>query len=145
MIAVLKRKGGISLNVRNCRKCGKIFNYVSGAPICPMCKDALEKKFMEVKEYIRENSNCTVQDVVEHCEVEQQQIHQWIREERLELKGGTSGVFCEKCGTPIHIGRFCEKCKAEMANTFSLKLEFDVLIKFDESRPGYGIYYGYRI
>ena len=33
----------------------------------------------------------------------------------------------------------------EMANTFSLKLEFDVLIKFDESRPGYGIYYGYRI
>lgn len=30
-------------------------------------------------------------------------------------------------------------------STSSLKYEFDVLIEFDESRPGYGIYYGCRI
>ena len=31
------------MNVRNCRKCGKLFNHVMGMPICPACKDALEK------------------------------------------------------------------------------------------------------
>ena len=41
------------MNARNCRKCGKLFNYVSGPPICMACREALEKKFQEVKEYIR--------------------------------------------------------------------------------------------
>ena len=41
------------MNVRNCKKCGKLFNYVSGAPVCPACKDALEKKFQEVKNMYR--------------------------------------------------------------------------------------------
>ena len=42
------------MNVRNCRKCGKIFNYVSGLPICPACRDEAEKKFQVVKKFIRE-------------------------------------------------------------------------------------------
>ena len=43
------------MNVRNCRKCGKLFNYMMGMPICPACKEKLEQKFQEVKKYIREN------------------------------------------------------------------------------------------
>ena len=32
------------MNVRNCRKCGAIFNYVMGPIMCPACRDALEAK-----------------------------------------------------------------------------------------------------
>ena len=32
------------MDVRNCKKCGKLFNYVSGPMICPLCKEELEEK-----------------------------------------------------------------------------------------------------
>lgn len=106
------------MNVRNCKKCGKIFNYVMGAPICPSCRDKLEEQFKAVKEYIWDNKECSVADVVENCGVDRLQIQQWIREERLELFSGI-GVTCEKCGVSISTGRFCEKCKAELTGTFT--------------------------
>ena len=31
------------MNVRNCRKCGKLFNHIMGAPICPACREKLER------------------------------------------------------------------------------------------------------
>lgn len=105
------------MNARNCRKCGKLFNYVSGPPICMACREALEDKFHEVKNYIRDHHNCTISEVAEVCEVSQNQIQQWLREERLQLAEGSAiTLFCEKCGTAIYSGRFCEKCKNSMAN-----------------------------
>ena len=65
------------MNVRNCRKCGKIFNYVSGLPICPACRDEAEKKFQVVKKFIRENPRADIREVAAACEVETSQIQQW--------------------------------------------------------------------
>lgn len=105
------------MNVRNCRKCGKIFNYVSGPPICMQCKDAMEQKFQEVKKYIQDNRLATIPQVAEECEVSTSQIQQWLREERLELAEGSGIVlYCENCDAPIRCGRFCDKCKSTMAN-----------------------------
>lgn len=111
------------MNVRNCKKCGKLFNYVAGAPICPACKDGLEKKFQEVKKYVQDNKGVTIHDVVENCEVDSQQVRQWVREERLEFSGeGVTGITCEKCGVTIPTGRFCQKCKNEMTENLSTAL-----------------------
>lgn len=108
------------MNVKNCRKCGKLFNYVAGSQVCPACKDALEKKFQEVKKYVQENKGVTIQDVVENCEVDNQQVRQWVKEERLEFSGGgVTGIVCEKCGEAISTGRFCGKCKNEMTNSLN--------------------------
>lgn len=108
------------MDVRNCRKCRKLFNYIGGQPICPSCKEELEKTFQVVKKYIQDNRNATVSQVAEACEVEESQIRQWVREERLMFaEGSVSGIGCETCGTPITSGRFCAKCKAEMINTLS--------------------------
>ena len=104
------------MNVENCRKCGKIYNYVNGPHICPQCKKALEEDFQKAKEYIRTNPNCSVAAVAEACEIEVAQIRQWLREERLvfgSLEG--SDLTCEACGTRILSGRFCEKCKQTVA------------------------------
>lgn len=105
------------MDVRNCRKCGKIFNYVLGVPICQACKEKAEEKFQEVKEFIRDNKGASIPEISETCEVETSQIHQWIREERLVFADDSPiGINCENCGTMIKTGRFCDKCKAEMVN-----------------------------
>ena len=108
------------MNIRNCRMCGHIFNYVAGPILCPHCREKMEAKFQEVKEYIRSNPGVGIQDVAENCDVEPSQIQQWIREERLSLSvAGADGIVCETCGKPIRTGRFCEKCKNNMANALA--------------------------
>lgn len=107
------------MNVRNCRNCRKLFNYVTGPSICPACREKMEVKFQEVKKYIQDQHSATIQEVSEECQVDQSQIKQWIREERLQFSADSPiKVSCEKCGKMIGSGRFCEKCKADMANTF---------------------------
>jgi flagellar operon protein (TIGR03826 family) len=109
-----------TMNIRNCRTCGRIFNYVSGPAICPACRDSLEAKFQQVKDYIRDNRGVGIQEVAEACEVESAQIRQWLREERLELTPDSPMVLnCENCGEPIRSGRFCPKCKDNMAKNFN--------------------------
>lgn len=105
------------MNVRNCRKCGKLFNYITGAPICPACREALDAKFKEVKTYIQEHPACGMREVSEECDVEPGQIQQWVREERLEFTSESLMVVnCESCGAPIRSGRYCDKCKSALTN-----------------------------
>jgi len=112
--------GGNKMEVRNCRKCGKIFNYVAGAPICSACRELIEKKFEEVRNYIRENHGADIPEICRDCQVEKSQIHQWIREERLVFDDNSSvSINCEKCGAHIKTGRFCEKCKKEMTDNLN--------------------------
>lgn len=104
-----------TMNIRNCRVCGRIFNYVSGPSTCPVCRDSLEAKFQEVKEYIREHKGAGIAEVAEECEVDAGQIRQWLREERLEIaEDSPMYLNCESCGAPIRSGKFCEKCKGNM-------------------------------
>lgn len=108
------------MNVRNCRMCGKLFNYIAGNPVCPTCKDELEKKFQEVKQYIFDNKDTTIKAVSEACDVDEGTIRQWVREERLVFAdGAVTGIVCETCGAPITTGRYCEKCKVETMNAFT--------------------------
>lgn len=107
------------MNVRNCRMCGRIFNYFAGPFLCPGCREKMEEKFQIVKEYIRSNPGVSISEVSEACDVDKQQITQWLREERLELtEQSTIWLSCETCGTQIRSGRYCERCKATMTNNF---------------------------
>ena len=105
------------MDVRNCKNCGRMFNYLGGPSICPVCKKETEDKFNQVKEYIRDNPRASIGEIAEVNEVSVQQIHQWVREERLEFaKDSSITMTCEKCGASIRTGRFCEKCKNNMAS-----------------------------
>lgn len=102
------------MNARNCRKCGRVFNYISGMPLCPSCREEMEQKFQTVKEYIQNNKDTTIKTVAEECEVDESQIRQWVREERLVFSDDSSIVMqCEICGAPIRTGRYCDKCKQD--------------------------------
>lgn len=108
------------MNIRNCRNCGRIFNYVAGSVICPACRESMEAKFQEVKEYIREHKGAGIAQVAEACDVEASQIRQWLREERLEVTEDSAMFLnCDNCGAPIRCGKFCEKCKYSMTKGFN--------------------------
>ena len=108
------------MNIRNCRVCGRIFNHLAGAPICPACRESLEAKFQEVKDYIREHRGVGIAEVAEACDVDPAQIRQWLREDRLEVtEDSPMFLNCESCGAPIRSGKYCEKCKSNMTKGFN--------------------------
>lgn len=120
------------MNVRNCRKCGKIFNYVLGPIICPRCRDEQEAKFQEVKKYVSEHYGADIVEVSDVCDVDPSQIRQWIREERLQFADDSPiRIPCEKCGAMIRSGRYCDACKIEMTKDFNHAMGRDRVIQPD--------------
>lgn len=108
------------MEVRNCKGCGKLFNYMSGIPLCPSCSSALDLKFEEVKEYVYDHPRVGMQEVSEEMEVSIQQIKQWIKDERLSFaEDSMIGIDCEGCGITIKTGRFCKTCKDKLSKGFS--------------------------
>lgn len=105
------------MEVRNCRNCGRLFNVLSNERLCPACIQGLEDKFQEVKRYLEEHVNASVDEVSRENEVSVKQIKQWIREERLSFsENSVEGIECEKCGKMIRTGRYCDECKKSVAN-----------------------------
>lgn len=104
------------MDVRNCKQCGRLFNY-TGKSVCPECMKEKEKEFVVVKEYIRNNPAAGIADVAEETGTSVNQIRQWIREERLVLSSASAGagINCEGCGRPIQTGKLCKSCKNQMS------------------------------
>ncbi len=104
------------MDVRNCRRCGSIYNYVTGVPVCPACREEEEKKFQVVKRYVQDHVQAEISEIIEACDVTHNQIHNWIRQERLVFSENSPiGIDCEGCGVTIKTGRLCEKCKTDLA------------------------------
>ena len=108
------------MQVRNCRKCGCLYNYVTGPSICPACLENIEEKFQTVKKYIQQHGKADMEDISRDCEVDTAQIQQWIRQERLQFSDDSPiKVSCEMCGKMISGGRFCAACKDQMARSLN--------------------------
>lgn len=110
------------MEVRNCKNCGKLFNYIGGAyrNLCPACIDALEDKFQEVKKYVEDNPGVTMNELTEKFDVDSRQIEKWVREERLCFaEDSPIGIGCEKCGKMIKTGKYCPACGQEMESLMS--------------------------
>ncbi len=123
------------MDVRNCRNCGRMFNYLGGPTICPICRDSVEKEYEKVRDYIRDNPHSNIQKISDDCEVTVQQINQWVREERLEFsKDSPVMLTCENCGATVRTGRYCEKCKNSMANNLNEAFRKPVAPSFETKK-----------
>lgn len=117
------------MDVRNCKQCGKLFNYIGNGPICPECNKEAEDKFDAVKKFIYDHPKCGMQQVAEEMEVSTYQIRKWLREERLSFSEDSEiALSCEKCGKKIFTGRYCKGCKDTMTSQMN-----SVLGKNDKS------------
>lgn len=108
------------MEVKNCKGCGRLFNYMRGPQLCPACMDDLESKFQDVKEYLRLHPKAPLKEISEENDVSVKQIKQWVREERLSFTEDSQITMeCELCGAKILTGRFCKKCKTNLQNGFN--------------------------
>lgn len=107
------------MNVKNCVRCGKIFNYM-GKALCPKCIDDDERDFLTVKQYLWDNPGASIADISEATEVDEKKIIIYLREGRLQLTPGQTGIIlrCERCETIIYSGRYCDDCVKEISKEF---------------------------
>lgn len=105
---------------RQCLKCRTLFNYYSGDPICPRCKEELEGSFKIVRKFLRQYPNSTIGQTEEATGVPAKYITKFIRDGRLELSTDSPiGIDCQRCGKNIHIGHYCEECETEIRKEFN--------------------------
>ncbi|ADQ41183.1 Flagellar operon protein YvyF [Caldicellulosiruptor acetigenus I77R1B] len=106
------------MDVRNCRRCGKIYLY-DGSPICPQCRKEEEEDFKKVKEYLYDHPGATLPEVSNATGVSPEKILRFLKEERLEIVGESNIILeCERCGKAIKTGRLCDECKKEVGTRF---------------------------
>lgn len=123
------------MNVSNCRTCGRLFNALADEVICPACRRALDDKFQEVKAYLEDHVNASVEEVSRENDVSVKQIKQWVREERLAFaEGSVDGIACERCGKVIRTGRFCDACKNKVASTLMSALDKPAAVKKESDK-----------
>lgn len=103
-------------DIRNCKECGRLFQYNGYTKICPKCQREDEQNFKIVKEYVYENTGATLTEVAEETGVIEDKILRYLREGKLEIVGENAALFldCERCGKGIRSGRFCAECIRDM-------------------------------
>lgn len=107
-------------DLRNCRRCGKMFNSLNSSPICNPCKKEDEEVFKQVKEYLYENPRASLTEIANDLEINVNRIKGYIRDGRLEILEGSNLVLdCQRCGTSIKSGKLCKECSKGLTNELS--------------------------
>ena len=99
--------------LKNCPECGRIF-VDTGIGICRDCYEKEEETMQEIASYVRDNPNSKVKDIVDALGVKERLVMRMIRDGWFVTEGANLEYPCERCGTSITEGRFCEKCNAEL-------------------------------
>lgn len=101
----------MSLNIKNCPQCGRVF-AVGIHEICPACVKELEEQYELCAKYLRENRGATMSQLSEETGVSMNQITRFIREGRISLADlPNMGYPCDVCQTQIRDGVMCDSCR----------------------------------
>jgi flagellar operon protein (TIGR03826 family) len=135
-------------DVRNCRKCGKIFSYFGGPPICPACKQTEEEDFKNIKNYLYKNPGASLSQVAVDLEISVEKIKRFLKEGRLEITTDEGNLFleCESCGKSIRSGKYCSDCERNLASGLKttagqMKSELDSSAAAEAARKAIGMRY----
>ena len=100
--------------MKNCSSCGKVFVSINNARICMDCRAKEEQWERSIVEFVRDHPKSTIAEIVEATGVQEPVIRRMIREGRFVSSGADLYYPCEKCGSPIQKGQYCDKCQKEM-------------------------------
>jgi flagellar operon protein (TIGR03826 family) len=128
-------------DVRNCKKCGKMFTY-RDKNICEDCiKEELDD-FKRVKDYLYDHPGASMTEVSMAVEISTRKLTRYLKEGRLEISGEEGAnmlLSCESCGKSIRSGRWCKDCDSELKNNLagiSSSLKKDVEKDKDKDKEG---------
>ena len=100
--------------MKNCSSCGKVFVSINNSRICVDCREKEERWEKEIVEFVRDHPKSRIPEIVEATGVQEPVVRRMIREGRFLSSGVELFYPCEKCGSPIQKGQYCEKCQKEM-------------------------------
>ena len=103
------------MKINVCKRCHGLFESDNLEGYCPLCKQAINRKFSVVKTFVRRHKNADLNEVSIECAVPVSQLLKWVREERLYFdKDSKVALPCLNCGTLIQTGEYCQGCKVKM-------------------------------
>lgn len=105
------------MNVGNCPRCGKV--YVKNVKsLCPDCLREDEQMYEQVYRYLRDHPRSTATQVAEGTGVPEERVLAFLRDGRIQAAEWLNVEYpCERCGTTISTGRYCEKCAKEVQSS----------------------------
>jgi len=119
------------VSLANCSRCGKVFSHVTGGrDICPACIKEEDDNYLKIFHYLSTRPSATAQEIAQATEVDVKEIYRYVRENRLRLVQGDTGLQCESCGIPITQGKLCDNC----AKILSAEIKIDIE-KFKQNKP----------
>ena len=106
------------MDIKQCKYCHK--NFQGFSALCPVCAEAMDKKYLAVRNYLDGNLDGSMKQIAASTGVEEKSILFLIREGRLMLKGQSSDIKCMKCGAAVASGRYCDTCKASIVHSLEV-------------------------
>jgi len=109
--------------LKNCRRCNRIFAFIAGMQVCQSCQMEEEKSFEMVSMYVRDHPGVSLNTVADELGLSFDVLMKYVREGRLQVRGpdGNSVNYCEKCGNELeakdaHLGgRLCKSCEGGLS------------------------------
>jgi len=112
------------LSLRNCPRCGKVYTQVEGArELCPACIKREEDDYLTVFKFLTTRPSASAQEIADNTQVDIKEIFRFLRENRLRIVKVEADYHCESCGTPIHIGKYCENCQSKLKEEIQKDLD----------------------
>ena len=106
------------MDLINCKKCGRAFGD-DGNEFCSRCRIDPEEAYRKVKDYLYDHPGATVNEVHEETGVSERLILQFLRDDRIEIRESDNTFLdCERCGTSITSGRYCDECAGAIKKGF---------------------------
>ncbi|HRU38564.1 MAG TPA: MerR family transcriptional regulator [Candidatus Goldiibacteriota bacterium] len=106
-------------NLKNCKRCGKVFNGAAAEELCPSCLLEDAKDIKKVTDYLRKNPLASIMEVHLKTGVPQQQLLRMVKGGTLKLRQPGAGLKCRLCGKDIKAGAYCESCREKTGENFN--------------------------
>jgi len=91
---------------------------------CIECQNIEYDDWGKVKKFLDENGSAPIMEIEERTGVHREVVQKMFHEGRLEVAPDSAvSLRCERCGAGIMFGRYCRKCKQELAG--DVKAMFD--------------------
>lgn len=99
------------IEVKNCKKCGRIYEAKYGVNMCLDCIQQDEKDFKKIKEYLYLHPFAKIFEVSTNLDISINKIKRYLREGRIEIvEKDNQFLKCELCGRSICSGQYCDEC-----------------------------------
>ncbi len=119
------------MNLANCSRCGRVYTLVPGGrDLCPACIKEEDDNYLKIFHYLSTRPSATAQEIAQATEVDIKEIYRYVRENRLRLVQGDTGLRCESCGMPVSQGKMCENCTKNLSKEIQSDIE-----KFKQNKP----------